>query len=103
MTSELLFLQRKREILLQTMANGHLYVENCAPWDIPPAWPRPDCPMRQLALYEPAPTDFFTVCRPLGVIAEVLLTLQAINPRAQGDSPSTQPDGSAPKLNQEEQ
>ena len=87
MKGELYLIQRKRDILLQTMANGGLYVENCAPWDIPPACPRPDCPMRQLALYEPAPTDFFTECRPLGLIAEVLLTLQTVSRRRRANIP----------------
>lgn len=79
MKYELLHLQRKKEIILQAMANGGLYVENCAPWDIHPACDRLDCPLRQLAVYEPKPTDFFTQCRPVGVIADVLLTLAAVS------------------------
>ena len=77
MSEQIIFIQAKRRILMQTMANGGLYVEDCAPWAIKEGCVRTDCPLRDLGVYEAHEDDYFTNCNPTGVIADVLLTIKA--------------------------
>ena len=74
---QIAYIQAQRRIAGQAMANGGLYIQDCQPWAIKANCTREDCPMRGLAIYEAQETDYFTDCTPLGVCADVLLTLQA--------------------------
>jgi len=76
--AKLTYYATKRRIMSHTVAQGGLYVEDCAPWAIKDGCTRQDCPMRAVGLYEAKETDYFTNCNPIGVIADVLLTLNAI-------------------------
>ncbi len=75
--AKMAYIRAKHKIIVQAMANGGVFVEDCAPWAVKEGCTRTDCPMRQLAIYEANPDHFFALCDPIGIMADVLLTLKA--------------------------
>jgi len=66
------YIQQKRRLTAQILANGGVYIEDCQPWAIKENCQRDDCPMRDMATVEAQEDDYFCNCDPTGIMADIL-------------------------------